>query len=235
MGLCRYIVRGHVLLDFSHFCVSFSWGRRKHKGKVGVAPLGSDFWCFCSSFSWSRRKEHSGGGAAPRIGPNFKLLRWHGLCAANNENSQYFSGADSCKIEQTNLFCSVSSCGWANRNIVCELSVHAGAHGLLGDFPPDYMHKDPFKKMQRTSSGPIARMETMKNCLNKEAAFSVCQNKRDLTANQPSKPGRAGSTVRRPITKTTPCYQGYTSECWPFLTHIFWLRILGQRYIVYSC
>jgi len=82
--------------------------------------------------------------------------------------------------------------------------IPTGNHSLFGDYPPDYMHKDCWKKetMGKSQSGPLARGEAAKVTHNKEAAFSICQNTRGLSANVPSGPGRAGSTLRRVVVKT---------------------------------
>jgi hypothetical protein len=73
--------------------------------------------------------------------------------------------------------------------------IPCGNHSLFGDYPPDYMHPDPWnkKQMPRSSSTPGI------GCTNKDAAFSITQNCRALTAGIPSAPGKAGSTARRAV------------------------------------
>jgi hypothetical protein len=77
-----------------------------------------------------------------------------------------------------------------------------GAHGVFGDYPPDAMHKDPWKKLQRTKSDPGLFSHEERGGKNKEAAFSITQNRRDISATVPSCPPKAGSTLPRVIKRT---------------------------------
>merc|ERR1712066_707929 len=65
------------------------------------------------------------------------------------------------------------------------------------------MQKDPWGKqaLSRSASEGMLTRKSMTHT-NSFAAFSVTQNSRQMSANIPSSPGRAGSTFRRPVTKT---------------------------------
>mmetsp|Transcript_33158 Transcript_33158/g.72294 ORF Transcript_33158/g.72294 Transcript_33158/m.72294 type:complete len:306 (+) Transcript_33158:59-976(+) len=77
--------------------------------------------------------------------------------------------------------------------------VPTGSHSVFGDYPPDLIHPDPWKKMTRSASGPEL-LNT--GGMNQHVAFTVPQNCRPHTAILPSTPPRAGSTRRRVITRT---------------------------------
>lgn len=77
--------------------------------------------------------------------------------------------------------------------------IPCGSHCPLGDFPADFMHKDPWKKLQRSASGPELLGV---NARNTHAAFTITQNNRPLHQTVPSSPPRAGSTSRRVIKGT---------------------------------
>jgi len=79
--------------------------------------------------------------------------------------------------------------------------VPTGTHSLFGDYPPDMMHKDPWSKtkLAKSSSSPALGGAS---CTNKHAAFSITQNRRDMSANIPSSPGKAGATNRRVVAPT---------------------------------
>jgi len=79
--------------------------------------------------------------------------------------------------------------------------IPVGTHSLFGDFPPDHMHKDPWRKMQRSSSSPAMSMSKGVG-LNKHVAFSITQNNRPMHANVPSSPPKAGCITRRVVAKT---------------------------------
>lgn len=76
--------------------------------------------------------------------------------------------------------------------------IPCGSHSVFGDYPHDYMHPDPWKKKLMKSSSDTS----LKRPMNSHAAFTVTQNRREMTSNVPSSPGRAGSTFRRPVAKT---------------------------------
>jgi len=80
--------------------------------------------------------------------------------------------------------------------------VPVGTHSLFGDYPPEQMHKDPWRKMQRSASSPAMKSFNPNSGLNKHHAFSITQNSRPMHANVPSAPPKAGSINRRIVTKT---------------------------------
>lgn len=92
--------------------------------------------------------------------------------------------------------------------------VPCGSHSLFGDYPADFMHQDPWRKREhkeqqyqqtlaRSSSAPNGiNLSASGSGLNTHAAFTITQNSRALTCTVPSSPPRAGSTVRRVVTRT---------------------------------
>jgi len=74
-----------------------------------------------------------------------------------------------------------------------------GTHSLFGDYPASQMHKDPWKKLQRSESAPGLIKDTS---LNKHVAFSITQNNRHQSAVVPSAPKKAGAHAPRVIKKT---------------------------------
>lgn len=77
--------------------------------------------------------------------------------------------------------------------------IPVGSHCPLGDFPADYMHRDPWKKMQRSASGPELLNTGARNI---DMAFSITQNTRAPHLTVPSEPPKAGAMARRTITRT---------------------------------
>merc|ERR1719413_125345 len=63
------------------------------------------------------------------------------------------------------------------------------------------MHPDPWGKRTLAKSASEGGL-TKSSSLNPHAAFTITQNKRESSATIPSSPGRAGSTFRRPVSKT---------------------------------
>jgi len=79
-----------------------------------------------------------------------------------------------------------------------------GSHSTFGDYPPQYMHKDPWgqKKMSRTMSAPGKFGDSSRGAFQQHAAFTLQQNMRPMHKNTCSSPGSAGSTKRRQSTYT---------------------------------
>jgi hypothetical protein len=78
--------------------------------------------------------------------------------------------------------------------------VPKGSHCPFGDFPDDLIHKNAWKDDERKAH--LAKSNSSP-ALNKDVAFTICQMKRDMTANVPSSPPKAGALRKRPIGKTT--------------------------------
>eukprot|EP00929_Paragymnodinium_shiwhaense_P078515 TRINITY_DN40715_c0_g1_i1.p1 TRINITY_DN40715_c0_g1~~TRINITY_DN40715_c0_g1_i1.p1 ORF type:complete len:331 (+),score=57.45 TRINITY_DN40715_c0_g1_i1:83-994(+) len=79
-------------------------------------------------------------------------------------------------------------------------TVPCGSHSPLGDFPPQLMHPDPWKKkLYRSQSSPTMQKSKSFAGTNQHVAFSITQNRRPMSQNIPSSPPRAGCTERRPI------------------------------------
>lgn len=77
--------------------------------------------------------------------------------------------------------------------------VPMGAHSCFGDYPSDFMPRNPWS-MSKSSSAPGLNVPF--RGLNQHIAFTVQNNTRPTTAQLPSSPPRAGATSRRPITRT---------------------------------
>lgn len=86
-----------------------------------------------------------------------------------------------------------------------KMLVPTGSHSCFGDYPPDFMHIDPWKKttgmdkMRKSFSSPEGLHATARNT---HVAFTVPQNSRPMTSTVPSSPPRAGATARRKVTKS---------------------------------
>eukprot|EP00928_Gymnodinium_smaydae_P053536 TRINITY_DN37506_c0_g1_i1.p1 TRINITY_DN37506_c0_g1~~TRINITY_DN37506_c0_g1_i1.p1 ORF type:complete len:340 (-),score=83.54 TRINITY_DN37506_c0_g1_i1:65-988(-) len=80
--------------------------------------------------------------------------------------------------------------------------VPTGNHSSFGNFPPDYMHKDCWKKQEMSLRKTLSSPSLANSCVNKEAAFSITQNTRPLSCNVASGPPRAGATDKRVVTRT---------------------------------
>jgi hypothetical protein len=80
--------------------------------------------------------------------------------------------------------------------------VPKGAHSSFGDYPPDYMHEDCWGVRQRKHDLARSASDPSLTGVNKHHAFSVTQNSRPPAATVPSMPPRAGSTIKRVVTKT---------------------------------
>jgi len=81
--------------------------------------------------------------------------------------------------------------------------IPVGTHSSFGDYPPDFMHEDCWgKKKLAKSASEGALTRKAKAPYNQHAAFTLTQLTRPLHATVPSSPGRAGSTFRRPVTRT---------------------------------
>jgi len=80
--------------------------------------------------------------------------------------------------------------------------VTCGSHSLFGDYPPDHMHKDPWRKAALRKSSSTGMLQASKTGFNTHVAFTVGQNSRDMSATIPSSPPKAGAMDRRKVPKT---------------------------------
>lgn len=84
--------------------------------------------------------------------------------------------------------------------------IPGGSHSCFGNYPPDYMPANLWRQrqagvMSKSSSSPGVGGAAFRG-VNQHVAFTVQQNSRPITTLPPSSPPRAGSTTRRPISKT---------------------------------